>query len=298
MTAKLNQHFVPQFYFRLFGRAGRRINIARKRTRDIITNASIKRKCARHKYYGDTEFEESLQKLETRHAIACRRFIDAAWNDCVDRIDDNEHAEILSAVMLQRHRVPRIALPFAKSIESISLCAFREHLKQSDDPALSVEAVDAINCGKASIAGAELESVRMSIDVAVRSVATISDLSLAVIRNQTPFPFIFCDCPCVFYNKLLFHVHDRGVLGLRTPGLIIFLPLDERTEIMLYDSVVYNMASGDEIVDLYDLPDISQINALQVHIAEENTYFGSASAEQYVSDLMLAHCRRFDRKVF
>lgn len=57
-------------------------------------------------------------------------------------------------------------------------------------------------------------------------------------------PFIFGDAPVVFYNSYYRNVTARGVLGLQSPGLQIFFPLDSTTLLLLMDDKVYSTCFG------------------------------------------------------
>lgn len=121
-------------------------------------------------------------------------------------------------------------------------------------------------------------------------VMTISDLSLLILRNQTAVPFIMGDAPCVFSNHYMRDIRNSGVLGFTTPGLMVALPIDWRTQILFYDATVYQPDySTAGYIDICRIGDISLLNALQVHSAKENVYFSDESSEDYLSELLSAH---------
>jgi hypothetical protein len=93
----------------------------------------------------------------------------------------------------------------------------------------------------------------------------IADLNLAVLRNYSDYPFIFGDCPCVLYNRYFYDQKSVGVLGFQSPGLMITMPLDSRTTILMYDPDTYEMRDNYPIIDVEKRADISQLNALQVY---------------------------------
>jgi hypothetical protein len=217
-----------------------------------------------------------------------------AWGQSIGGFTEDELYWLFEAVVLQRARVPRTADEFVTNTEKMALYAFREHLKGCEDNGYRDELIAAIDRGECTLDGLELESVLNAIEIATQSVIGILDLHIAILRNRTDYPFVFGDCPCVFYNKYLYSVQDRGVLGFCTPGLMIFLPLDLRTQLMLFDPAVYTVQADGLYVDIADLPNVSQLNALQLHMANDCVYFWRRDIEEYLVNLILAHRSKFD----
>ena len=85
-------------------------------------------------------------------------------------------------------------------------------------------------------------------------------------------------------------VRNLGVLGLITPGLMAVLPIDSRTQVLLYDQAVYTPTySVGGCIDVIERSDISCLNALQLHASEENVYFADLNSDGYVRELIAAH---------
>lgn len=152
--------------------------------------------------------------------------------------------------------------------------------------------IKAIQSGEAKIKNSQLISLMLALRVAHRAVKAISDLSLLILRNHTAAPFIMSDTPCVFSNHYMRAVRDSGVLGYMTPGLMAVLPIDSRTQVLLYDAAVYTpQYSTAKCIDIFRVADVSLLNALQIYSAEENVYFSDIKAQTYVHDLLSAHYR-------
>lgn len=294
MAASLNHHFVPQYLFRLFNGGGKRIHLLRKQSQTVIFNASVRGQCARHKYYGDPDFEARLAVFDSRHATTIRGILREAWGSSIGGFTRIEIHWLLEAVLLQRARVPRTNNEFARNAEQATFYAFSEHLKASSSGDDAEKLNEAIKRGEVYLDGLELETLTNAIDIATRSVAAIEDLQFTLLRNRTGVPFIFGDCPCVLYNRYLVEVRNRGVLGYRTPGLMAFLPLDEKTQLMLYDPGVYKVSSTGFYVDISDVSDVSQLNAMQILTANDCVYFGRNAVADHLIELALAYRDRFD----
>jgi hypothetical protein len=83
-----------------------------------------------------------------------------------------------------------------------------------------------------------------------------------------------------------------GVLGFLSPGLMAVLPIDTRTQVLLYDGTVYKPSAPEGCFDIRRPSDVLALNAQQILAAEENVYFFDEDAMPYVHDLLVAH-RRF-----
>ena len=128
------------------------------------------------------------------------------------------------------------------------------------------------------------------------AVPLIYDLKMCLLRNRTDDPFIFSDSPVVFYNTYYRKVIDRGVLGLQTPGLQVFMPLDSRTTLMLIDATVYEGRYREsDFVDIVHRSDISHLNAIQLHHSSHGVYFSDRQSGEYVRDLLRAHADRLSK---
>jgi hypothetical protein len=91
-----------------------------------------------------------------------------------------------------------------------------------------------------------------------------TDLTMAVLVNQTETRFILGDHPVVQYNWFL-REHDLpGTSSMTAPGVQVFMPLSPKLTLMLFDSDVYAIEMGAERrVFLTDPADIAVLNDLQ-----------------------------------
>ncbi len=67
MAERLNQHYVPQFYFRHFAKNPRTIGTLLLRDGRLIANASIKGQCSKKNFYGSKELEDDFSQIEAQH---------------------------------------------------------------------------------------------------------------------------------------------------------------------------------------------------------------------------------------
>jgi Protein of unknown function (DUF4238) len=149
--------------------------------------------------------------------------------------------------------------------------------------------IEAIDKGQVTVKENLQRAVLHSLSVALRSVIGIIDLRLALLRNFSQLPFIFGDSPCVFYNRYLYSVPYVGGLGIQSPGLMIFMPLDPVTQLMLYDPATYQTSDARAFVNVTENSDVSQLNALQLHSAKSAVYFADRKSAEYLVELLKAH---------
>jgi hypothetical protein len=288
VTALANQHFVPQFYFRMFIGDARRVHLLLKNDRRIILDAPIKGQCARHRFHS-AEIERQFSALEGQHSRALRQWRDLAWSAPVP-LEPEHLAGLWHAVLLQRARTELELEKTAPAHEAVMLEMFSEHVRRSPGIEDREQLLQYLERGNITIKENPQRLAALAISSAIESTLLISDLDVHVLRNRTDYPFLFGDSPAVFYNTLYRNVTHRGVLGYQTPGLQIFYPVDSRTLIMLLDAEAYRGRYRDSLtVDVESRCDVSQLNALQIHHSHRAIYFGDACHRDYVLDLWDAH---------
>jgi len=295
VASKLNHHFVPKYLFRLFSWGEDFIHLVLKASSKVVFRASIRHQCSRHKFYGTDEVEDYLAMLDGRHATAYRAVIRECWSDARSGFTDDEFYWLFEALMLQRARTPRAAEGLAHNSENLALQSFREYVKASPDDGMRDRIVEAIDKGQVTVKEPIIRPLLHSLVLGLRSVIGITDLNLALLRNSTKSPFVFGDSPCVFYNRYLHDVPHVSGLGVQSPGLMILMPLDQDTEVMLYDPGTYELRKDRVLVDLTEASDVAQLNALQVHSAKTAIYFTDQGSDQYLVEMVNAHRSLFKK---
>jgi hypothetical protein len=259
-------------------------------------DASVKHQCAGHKFYGDEELEKFFNGMEGAHSKALRVIADAGWKHDWSNLTPEIYGALLEAVLFQRSRT---ALEIEKSKEvpnAIAMPGFRHHIANAPGIEDRERILAAIDKGEFRIEATQEYAARELIEIAMGAVDLISDLDFCVLCNHTDYPFIFSDSPVVFYNTLMRNVISRGVLGLQSPGLQIFFPLEPRTALMFYDESTYRL-SHEGCIDVTERSDISQLNALQFKHSLNAVYFGCLGSQEYLANLWGAYGRNARRAV-
>lgn len=255
----------------------------------ITTMASIKGQCAKNKFYGSTEMESLLSRLESTHAPVLRWLLTAGAHE-ISTMDFSRRVLIQEAILLQRARTTFELEKHAAVEKAILTHMFRAQLEAESNKRVARLAIAQLDAGKVGIEPEREKLILLQIQLMLDQTASISDLELRVIRNNTSYPFVFSDSPVVFYNAYCRRVKDSGVLGLLCQGLLIFFPISPAVQVMLFDRSVYSGKCVQEhVINLDSRADVSHLNALQFHHSQNAIYFANSSAAEYVQDLYRAH---------
>lgn len=286
----MKQHWVPQYYFRMFTQGSDAINLITRASLQPKYNAPIRGQSAKPNFYGSFEVEQKLCELEGRHSIALRRLRNLA-QDCDDaEMSRDEHLALLEAILLQRSRTLLAYEKQSNALSEMMTAMFCHYVRQTSEIESRQSILDEIERGRCQVSFDRTALVLQEIGIHLSSCALIADLEIYGLINRTNCPFVFSDSPVVFHNAYYGRVSDRGVLGLQSPGLQIFFPLDEVTAFMLIDPATYKVigqTAGN--VDIINVSDVSHLNALQIKHSENCVYFADRADESYVMDLCRLH---------
>jgi hypothetical protein len=281
---------VPKFYFKNFSEDGVRIHLLHRASGRIIFNAAIRGQCAKHRLYGPTDMERLISGLEGEFSAAIRQAIRTAWDPANSPLTQECAFRLLQATLFQRSRTLHEIDKHEAGAGSAMLEAFKQHLLSSPGIEYRERIVKDIEDGNITLKHDDTWVAMTLMIAALDAVILITDLRLWLIRNHTDLPFLFGDAPVVLCNSHYRNVTLRGVLGLQTPGIQIFFPLNARTMLLLMDENVYSgRCKETDIVDVTDRSDVSQLNALQMHHSLATVYFGRSADAEYVGDLWNAH---------
>ena len=290
MTDRVNQHYVPQFYFRHFSQDQRTIGTLLLDDGRLISHAPFKRQCSRSNYYGSKELESFFSKLESDHCHSIRAALDVANNANADFFTRAELMALFQAIVFQRSRTALEIEKHAPAAETFALEGFKHWLMHKEGIENREEMIRQIEIGNVRVTEPPQATIVRQVANSIDTSILISDLKILLLRNRTDFPFIFSDAPVVFYNNYCRNVKNRGVLGMQCQGLQIFFPLDSWTCLLLLDAEKYGGPHEGFIhYDIHQRSDVSQINALQLHHGLNSAYFGCLEQQEYVRELWETH---------
>ncbi|HEY4084151.1 MAG TPA: DUF4238 domain-containing protein [Burkholderiaceae bacterium] len=280
MPALRNHHYVPQFYFRRFSADAKSICLLTRATGKTVARASIKGQASKIGYYGDEEVEKALGEIEGACCAALHR-LDQVENPLL--LSEDEIDLFLVHLTLQRTRTEAARQNSKAFQDKMARLVLEVQLNNSTeisdaDRALLLESLPDVEANP-------IHSQRMEMGIAVEQSPALRDLTPVVLVNKTNRPFIFGDAPVVFYNAYYRDVQLRGVLGLDTPGLMVFFPLSATKCLALLDTGCYRVREGrDNQLAVRDLGDVLALNKLQIHAASSCVYFSDTKFAAYVTE--------------
>lgn len=265
MPAYKNQHYVPKFYFRFFSNDGKNIESYNLKRKQSFTS-SIDTICSKNYFYSkNTEVEKSLNPLEDSQRTVMKSVIETQGIPSTPK----EYLILLSFICLQHARTK------ATKIKG-------DHMMKL----LSDEIVEGLLGKKADVELVYPAMHMLIMKTSLQSIPLIGDLIPVILVNKTPKDFIFSDNPVVFHNTYLNSAKGGGVLGLQSPGLQIFCPLNNSTMLMLYDPIFYSINIGrDYKLEINNEGDIQSLNTLQFLNCDESVFYSDKSQENIVKEI-------------
>ena len=270
MAVKRNQHFVPQFYLRIFQSAPKRIHLYDLGRMEPRKDVGIKGQCCKRYFHGkDSKIEDALCELEGTSAkmlqsIANTRKLPPRRNKA--------YLDMLTFACLQDLRTQKRTVAFDHMLHKLLGRAFK--------------GMDEVPEG---IVLDHLELITLSLSMIPDALEQISDLKSHLVASRSE-AFITSDAPVYTYNQYCEGIRDRGITGLASRGLQIFVPLSPSLLLVLYDGRAYKIRrladrwSGRSVTD--DVSDIDQLNLLQLLSAERNVYFSNWEQHRDIERLL------------
>ena len=272
MASKRNQHFVPQFYLRVFQSAPKRIHLYDLRRMEPRKHVGIKGQCYKRYFYGkDNKIEDALGELEGTSAKILQGIVDARK---IPRRRSKAHLDMLTFVCLQHLRTQKRTRAIHHIFHKLLWRTYNDMGELPEGIVLD-----------------HLELIKLSLSMIPAALEHIRDLKPHLLVSRSEL-FITSDAPVYTYNQYCEGIRDRGTTGLASRGLQIFVPISPSLLLVLYDSRVYKIRRftdrwfGRSVID--DVSDIDQLNLLQLLSAESNVYFSTWEQRKHIERLLPA----------
>ncbi|MHC8356768.1 DUF4238 domain-containing protein [Pseudomonas sp. LB3P81] len=280
MADKKNQHFVPQYYFKFFSDKRKFISLIRLMDGKFIETASIKDQASKSYFYGDKAVEDAIEAMETIFLPPLRKLKEekSFW-----ALSDDEVIVVLQSIIFQRSRTQAARLDLEPAGQELANM-FLEIAVNNNEQFSDEERSEILKSFTAKPNMEELQKIQMI--ESVKSANFMTDLGMAILKNRTNRNLIFGDAPVVMFNYFQKNITDRGVLGMRNPGLQIYYPLNSRSAVFLYDRNAYKVSTNKhDQIEIREKSDIDKLNMLQIHNAGSAVYLSSPTDKDYISQL-------------
>ncbi len=287
MSKRKNQHYVPQYYFRLFSTDKKRICLWNVRRACPFLGVPFRHQCAEDNYYGGKDAEEGYRLIDDAHARVIHHVVATR---SLRSLGPDDKLLLCSAICLQRTRT-KLARDSQLDVMNYftrlqAECALNR-LPKSDPRQVARQHLDDL-----SIEPRYLQ--RIQVVQGLLGAHLINDLEFVLIENTSRNPFVFSDAPVVLHNQAFHHIKYLGNNGIQSQGLQIFFPLCPELLILAYDPAYYAIDHDKEYkVLLAGRDDVRKINVLQYYHCLDNVYFRDAHHTSYVASL---HARHRDRR--
>jgi hypothetical protein len=282
MATQANQHYVLQFYFKYFSHNKKSICVLNRQKGKLIETAPIKGQASKKYFYGDTEIEQALCELEGLFSQALREIIS---NDTFDDCSYENYLLFVQNIMFQKSRTMS-SRKNRKGIHDKLLQLHMECAVNNDETLEEQNRQDFVEMAR-TLESDPKQTQAIEMSVAIENAGELMDLCPVILQNKTNRPFIFSDAPVVFVNPHLKNITLNGVLGIKTPGIVVFYPLSSQRCVMLIDNVAYKIKGlRNQILKIRNLSDVASINKLQIHNASNAVYFSDFKYGKYVEELL------------
>ena len=131
------------------------------------------------------------------------------------------------------------------------------------------------------------EDMTPKLILAVHKIAgMMHDVKVKLIENYTSSPFITSDHPTVVYNQFFEKNGLGNINGYGNKGVQMFLPVDSKCLILIYDHKIYNVGVfGINKVKITDDRDVDQLNLLQMYNSINSVYGNEMFTKPYALHL-------------
>lgn len=275
-----NQHYVPQFYQRMFSGDVNHKTIGAYiiSSRKYIPAAPIKNQSSGDYFYSDNQkIEDALGKMEELASEVIKKI--KTNPKC--RLSTREEYILYCFTFIQIGRTLDRANFIQESVNQVAKTMLKKYveLKRTTDEAAEVECItdEIVDTIKVNLN----KPAMFSLGQHVQLINTCIDLKLKVIINNTRMPFVTSDNPACMYSMFLERVGEP-IYALGSKGLIFYIPLSSDIALLFYDSLCYKVGDRKKsYVEITQQEDAVQLNHLSACYANEVLYCLDGSISKY-----------------
>ncbi len=273
MTAKRNQHYIPQFYLRAFsvGNLGKSIGHYNYYSNSFRDNVAIKSQASAPFFYGeDGKLEDWFADVETHCAPVFQLII---RENSIDVLKKEQKELLLFFMLIMSLRTKDAVNDLQETTNDTMQRMLNYDTRFSND--LNNTTFEFNN------------PAYILMEIANLNFPFIKDLEIKLVINpSTDFEFVCSDNPTVKYNQYLENKnHPGGHYGYFTKGLQIFMPISNKHLLVFFDPWTYKIGDKRKSTIVCDDKDIDLLNTLQLINCFEYVYFNERIKVDYLKKL-------------
>ena len=260
MPDNKRHHYVPRFLLKRFSPDEEYIHMYNIKREKVIVGARLYEQCAKNYLYGESPQYEKLLAGAEGEIAGLFRLIDQY--ESPPPYMTPMHDAFLMHILIQRSRTTYAVAALNESLDKMMKAIYREHIREEmgiDLDEFKIEKTD---------------PAVYAIGLATQTYPLMYDLGMKLLINETDEVFVTSDNPIVIYNQLMNFNTFGSNCGYACKGLQIFVPLDSRKTMILYDRDVYRVANESKpAVRITNVQDVYELNTLQFVSAQDNIYY-------------------------
>jgi len=270
---KKRQHYVPQFYIKNFSPDNVHINVYNLKRKKGFLN-EIKTTFQEKYFYGkEIDFEENFNYFENDQRPVFSRIIS---DGSLRNLTVLDGVKVLYFIINQCTRTKD-----AKRLADSKVDLYEKYLPSiSQDPEFQKSPDVGIEEPRTK-KNPLFETTMLESNLWV---TLICDLLPILIKNTTDLNFISSDAPVVKNNYIIDEKYS--FMGFQSAGLQIFLPLNPKLCLLLYDPSMYKIPESKQgIISVDNRRDIDKINHLQIMNCLGDVIFSDSREKDYIKSI-------------
>lgn len=262
MAEKKKQHYIPQFYMRLFTDTQKKFAVCNVENREIYPHVPCGSQCYKDYFYGEDK------SLENKFSV-----MENLWKEtitkanCMEQLNDEDCYNLKKFIICQRQRTlgdnqftKQSEVQIAVEVMKTSLAYNGVHY---DDTAKEI-------CYKIA---EETSNKLGSLNYVDACLKSILDLEVLVINYNTHCELISSDMPVIAINPFC-----KFSIGYGCMGIILLVPISPHNLLIAYDGKMYQRYVGKQYISLRNETEVLHLNILQL-ISANKIIFGQETNE-------------------
>lgn len=254
MPANKSQHYVPQFYMKLFADKDGKFNIYNVERRKEYNNIPYKGQCQKDYFYGkDLVFEKKFRDMETEWS--------SLFNKIINEEDLNEEdvRRIKQFAVYQSTRTVA-ALEHGAESKRIQMIEFMKMECANNSIPASLQQIEAFVEEKLKESN---QDIPFPLHYSEECLSYVDDLNVVIMTYNTKETLISSDAPVVNVNKFI-ETH----VGYAMAGFLSFFPICKNKIVAVYDARMYPRYRDRLYVESNDEKEVRILNEYQLINAE------------------------------